>query len=289
MEITSVNSCLPPQPEARKELAEENTPVENNIEVPSDQEAPAEVVTVTENAGDDAKGVLRLLQQGHFKGVADVRLRINFHEQIMALEAEQAAKLTEQKSTELMNSINGEIQAFLESADLNEDLKEPITEASEIFITSATALTDEYLAAGSTDHNSLVTGFNSSFDVFVTSVSNAASGIPESTPEDPPVGPESAEGLGGVVEEEPPVAEEEATPVIDPRLEMINQFLANLADLFATGLVDLQTALDDLAVLPDISEPSGNGKAYDKFMAEYDELRNPMAPDPDETPVDMVI
>jgi hypothetical protein len=70
---------------------------------------------------------------------------------------------------------------------------------------------------------------------------------------------------------------------------MINQFLANLADLFATGLVDLQTALDDLAVLPDISEPSGNGKAYDKFMAEYDELRNPMAPDPDETPVDMVI
>ena len=30
----------------------------------------------------EAKGVVRLLQEGHFKGVADLRHRINFHEQL---------------------------------------------------------------------------------------------------------------------------------------------------------------------------------------------------------------
>lgn len=31
---------------------------------------------------EKVKGVVRLLHEGHFKGVADIRLRINFHEQL---------------------------------------------------------------------------------------------------------------------------------------------------------------------------------------------------------------
>ncbi len=34
----------------------------------------------------EAKGVLRLLQEGHFKGVADIRLRINFSEELAGAE-----------------------------------------------------------------------------------------------------------------------------------------------------------------------------------------------------------
>ena len=42
-----------------------------------------------ENSAEGQKGVLRLLQEGHFKGVSDVRLRINFHDEISAMESEQ--------------------------------------------------------------------------------------------------------------------------------------------------------------------------------------------------------
>ena len=34
----------------------------------------------------EARGVLRLLQEGHFKGVADLRLRINFAEELAGIE-----------------------------------------------------------------------------------------------------------------------------------------------------------------------------------------------------------
>lgn len=36
----------------------------------------------TEEETQEARGVLRLLQEGHFKGVADIRLRINFSEEL---------------------------------------------------------------------------------------------------------------------------------------------------------------------------------------------------------------
>jgi hypothetical protein len=35
--------------------------------------------------GKAPRGVLRLLQEGHFKGVADLRLRINFFDQLAAI------------------------------------------------------------------------------------------------------------------------------------------------------------------------------------------------------------
>ena len=43
-------------------------------------------VKVNDEAGETkTKGVVRLLQEGHFKGVADVRLRINFHDELTQL------------------------------------------------------------------------------------------------------------------------------------------------------------------------------------------------------------
>ena len=39
-----------------------------------------------EEEAREARGVIRLLQEGHFKGVADVRLRINFFEELAGAE-----------------------------------------------------------------------------------------------------------------------------------------------------------------------------------------------------------
>jgi hypothetical protein len=40
----------------------------------------------TQDDADEARGVIRLLEAGHFKGVADIRLRINFAEELAGAE-----------------------------------------------------------------------------------------------------------------------------------------------------------------------------------------------------------
>ena len=47
--------------------------------------APPQVENQAVQDDEKVKGVIRLLQEGHFKGVADVRLRINFFDELTAL------------------------------------------------------------------------------------------------------------------------------------------------------------------------------------------------------------
>ena len=49
------------------------------------------------NNSEDVEGIIHLLQEGHFKGVADVRLRINFHEELAAIEADELKAVAEDK------------------------------------------------------------------------------------------------------------------------------------------------------------------------------------------------
>jgi len=56
-----------------------------------------EASSVAAQEDSRAKGVLRLLQEGHFKGVADVRLRINFHEELTAIAHENLVPVVEGK------------------------------------------------------------------------------------------------------------------------------------------------------------------------------------------------
>ena len=59
-----------------------------NTEAPALRSIPEDVEVTTpeapKNEGGRAAGVLRNLEAGHFKGVADVRLRINFFDQLSA-------------------------------------------------------------------------------------------------------------------------------------------------------------------------------------------------------------
>ena len=59
------------------------TPVKKEITETSP--VPPQVENQAVQDDEKAKGVIRLLQEGHFKGVADVRLRINFFDELTAL------------------------------------------------------------------------------------------------------------------------------------------------------------------------------------------------------------
>ena len=56
-------------------------------------DAPAEP-TDTFESPRPAKGVLRLLEAGHFRGVADVRLRINFQQELSAQQGQSLPELS---------------------------------------------------------------------------------------------------------------------------------------------------------------------------------------------------
>ncbi|MHC4216368.1 MAG: hypothetical protein ACYSWP_23700 [Planctomycetota bacterium] len=68
-------------------------------ETPQVDEPKVEEVDEEESLPDDGgqRGVIRNLMEGHYKGVSDVRLRINFHEEITAIENQQLQAASAEK------------------------------------------------------------------------------------------------------------------------------------------------------------------------------------------------
>ena len=79
------------------------------------------------------RGVIRLLQEGHFKGVSDVRLRINFFDEIAAIETAQLQTITQQKSDGALASVATVVNSFLEGNDLTEEQLTAIADAQQAF------------------------------------------------------------------------------------------------------------------------------------------------------------
>ena len=72
-----------------------------------------------DHGGDESppvKGVIRNLLEGHYKGVADIRLRINFHDELASLQQAEALQLTGEKTTDLVDGIRFQAEIF--TADL---------------------------------------------------------------------------------------------------------------------------------------------------------------------------
>lgn len=65
----------------------------------------------------DSQGVLRLLQEGHFKGVADIRLRINFFDELAAVEAEKLQAIADEQIEDILQSINTIFGGLIEGSE----------------------------------------------------------------------------------------------------------------------------------------------------------------------------
>ena len=71
------------------------------------------VEPVGDEPGDgEANGVLQNLQAGHFRGVADVRLRINFADQILAVEPQAAGLAASQASAAFAAALVASSRSF---------------------------------------------------------------------------------------------------------------------------------------------------------------------------------
>src|SRR5262245_58927086 len=114
MQIRSVGIALRP---AMQDPAVKPTPPSASADEPLPTTAVADASTPQSPPAEEATlpGVIRLLQQGHFTGVADVRLRIVHHEQLTALANQQTAAVLNQSTTDLVARIVADVNAFSQS------------------------------------------------------------------------------------------------------------------------------------------------------------------------------
>lgn len=242
---------------------------------PVDGSAPGDTPEIERENPHDRKapGVLRLLEAGHFKGVADVRLRINFFEELSAGAAERAQAAAGERSAKLVETVTAGVDGLLDTADVDETTGELVAGAVGEFETGVTEALEEFTSAGVPNADSLASGIQSSFDALISTLVEAMTPpaqVPDSTPDS------KTDGATGTDVEASPLAVEEgqiAAAPDTPAVPTLDELIASLVDSFEQALASLITAIVDASSLPDPSEPTGNGAAYDKFLDIYNELR----------------
>ena len=238
---------------------------DENEPVQVEQSAIPSVESADEEIESEGKGVLRLLQEGHFKGVADIRLRINFHEQISAMEQKAQQQVIDSGVGELLQTINGEIGSFLETDGLSPETVVGIEELSSLLSTGI----EENVSATSSQ---LISRLQTSFDEFVSGI-EALSQPPSVPDEEPPVIDAPVDQSFAVEKTATvSVASSDAEPVASDEISPLQKFLTDITALFASELSKLEESIMDFSLLPELSQPQGNGRAYDKFLAEYNKL-----------------
>ncbi len=258
---------------------------QNDPETPG--QPPDEQGPVAEQADGSSghPGVIRLLEEGHFKGTADLRLRINFYDQLAALEAEKMQAVAEEKVDGIIESVGTVVEGFSSESDpppeppaelppvvldgdgvpapiepeaqSTEETPVDVTELQDIFALTVTQLKEDFIAAQSPSTDTLLEGIQSAFDGFIESLQSAL------TPDTPLVPP--AETVDEETEPPPLVLESQPqTP------EIIDELTA----AFEAALQELIDAFSEASILTPTSQPNGNGVAYDKFLNIYNDMRD---------------
>ena len=249
-----------------------------------------------------AAGVLRNLEAGHFKGVADVRLRINFFDELSARAAAAAQPVVKAQAGDLVSTVNGRVDELVAALAADERTEATINGLREQFDGAVQAAVGEFVSGGTVDRAGLAGALQTAFGALVDRLRETL------TPEPPPAGPSpnnpDAEapastvpvtrnldaGAVALVEpdtvapeptdavDEPAVLTDAAPPDVvpdtgDDPVVNLDELLKSLTAVFDEALSSFLASITTAMRLPDPSPPSGNGAAYEKFMAIYNDLR----------------
>ena len=265
-----------------------------------------------EPAGDEGKvpGVIRLLEAGHFKGVADVRLRINFFEQLSARAQAAAVPVVERESAELLAAVNAKVDELMTALAANDETQDAVTRSTEEFTASVQAAVERATSGEAFRTDALTAAIQAAFEVLrerlteLLAVMFTEPELPagrDVTPPDPVVnrsglsaGNTKADrsAAGELIDDRfrsrgttqttrrsdadpiQPVGPQDIPDDVpnDPGLTL-DEAIALLTNAFQEALSVLLASIDQAVGLPDPSPPSGNGVAYDKFLETYNNLR----------------
>lgn len=237
--------------------------------LPAPGDSPAESAPATPD--ESPRGVIRLLQEGHFRGVADVRLRINFAEELQGIQAAGTGALLNEALPALQRELDAAIEAFVGEGSLPEEAVSTLREAQTAFNTQlGTLLEGGEDGVGPADD--VFAALRTAFEDFLASL------VPPQAPEEDailPIAGDAAEVPAGTPESALAVTEPTTVPVAEGETDLPGDAFAGLREtlrgIFEETLASAQDSIDALA-LPPLSEPNGNGRAYEKFLAAYDDL-----------------
>lgn len=234
--------------------------------------ASADAAPEREGAAERARGVIRLLQEGHFKGVADVRLRINFFDELQAAGSARVARALQAGVDDLVSRLGdastGPLAALLEDG----------------------ALTEEDIAGRAAGFEQEAGGIMARFhdgeaglDETLAALGHALLALAE-----PPEAPETIPVIAAAMEDEaegPIENTEDLSTTITPAPDSVGEDVATegqaepslpVQDAYASVREELVSLMDglrqrvaDSRALPPLSPPQGHGKAYAKFLAVY--------------------
>jgi len=263
--------------------------------------------------GEHVPGVLRLLEEGHFRGVADVRLRINFHEQLAARAQAAAVPVAAEGTARLADAVTAAAADVLAPYATDAQTKAAVDGLLSTFDEAVAAAGDAIGSDGAIDVNALETSLQSAFDDLLAELRSLlaepavepqadgpAAPVPADTTEPGAVDAPTSGGtvltdptapatiyVGGAVAQ-PVAADGPVTPApteTNPSTETgdnesgtvppsSTDALAALTDAFHEALSILLSSIDSALQLPEPTPPSGNGAAFDKFVAIYGGLRD---------------
>ena len=288
-------------------------PVETkDAATPVNQEPPE---TTPLDDQDEAKGVLRLLQAGHFKGVADVRLRINFFEQLSAQATADAASAVHTQAPDLIDAVNAQVNELIAPLTTDEESPQTVGALQDEFDAAVQGATGQFASDKGVNTEALADAFQSAFGALVDGLREFLSAPAEPSPPETDNDASAVSAVANAAQQvadlreeaelltRPPAAEpiahdellEAQAPeslddvvlgpptdggAIDPNAAL-ETALASLTETFDELLAGLLESARTALQLPDPSEPTGHGRAYDKFLAIYNQLRG-LAPEVNE-------
>jgi hypothetical protein len=250
------------------------------------------------DSSEKQKGIIRNLLEGHFKGVADVRLRINHFEELSAIENSQLKSFVTENIDNISSPITETINGFF--GDDGQELTiqaeyDPAKELEQLFLQEVNRAKEAFLASEEPSITLLEDELNNAFQSLIQALEDLNTTV--QIPTDPEglieselqTQTESENTIGQTVQPEatgtdistdtdnqpePIVTEntEDQEPV-EPQYDF-QAFIESLTSSFETALDTLMDGLSQSSVLPELSEPEGNGRAYDKFLQIYNQMQD---------------
>jgi hypothetical protein len=241
---------------------------------------------ITADGGARARGLLDKLEAGHFSPVADLRLRINFHEELAARAEQRVEDAINEQAPALNAAVESGLADVLAAAGATEEDRAAAAELLSQFQTSLDSTLDESDARVTTAD--LRDQLSTSFDSFLDQLRDllAPDEVPPPDHADPIEGDPAAPVPAAPVDDTAPVAQavaqapiSDADPSVPPaepvdpvETSALDDAIASLASAFAAALDSLMTSIADAGALPEPVAPSNSGRAFAKFLAQYQAL-----------------
>lgn len=242
----------------------------------------------SESNESESRGVMRLLAANHFRGVADVRLRINFFDELSAASASVANAAAETESQVFLGGVGGAVDEFLASLSLDDGTMHAIAKRIAGFEDDVRAALESNVTASSVDADVLGDALRGVFedlaaeislllnpptdDVVSERVVDRKGPTPNAVVDQPG---DAADAVVMATVESPDarsavdatlIEQDEAEPVADSSLTV-------LIEAFEGFLGDYLSSIQSASQLADPAAYDGNGNAYAKFLAIFNELR----------------